>query len=131
MAKFLSWKLVPIFKAAFGLLLSLPQESLSEKIQSERLTVSEWLRQYGIYLGCWLLSTGLAFGCAASIYFLCQYEQQVGERSQRVASVDYLQPDANGSDDLSPFIASILINHKVNPNKSQRRRQALADSLFL
>lgn len=62
------------------LLLCLPQESLSERAQSERLTVSERLRQYGIHLGSWLLSTGLAFGCAAGIYFLCQYEQKVGER---------------------------------------------------
>lgn len=58
----------------------LPQESLSEKTQSERLTVSKRLKQYGVYLGSWLLSTGVAFGCAAGIYFLCQYEQQVGER---------------------------------------------------
>lgn len=68
-------------KALFALLLSLPQESLSEKIQREELMVSERLKKYGIYLGSWLLSTGLAFGCAASIYFLCQYEQQVGMRS--------------------------------------------------
>lgn len=71
-------------KATFALLLYLPQESLSEKIQRERLTVSERLKQYGIYLGSWLLSTGLAFGCAASIYFLCQYEQQVGEQEKQL-----------------------------------------------
>lgn len=77
-------------KAALALRLSLPQESLSEKIQREKLTVSERLRQYGIYLGSWLLSTGLAFGCAASIYFLCQYEQQVGERSSWCAATKML-----------------------------------------
>lgn len=53
------------------------QESLSEGTQMEMLTRSEKMKQFGIYLGSWLLSTSLAFGCAAGIYFLCQYEQQV------------------------------------------------------
>lgn len=69
----------------------LPQESLSEKMQRERLTVSELLKQYGVHLGSWLLSTGLAFGCAAGIYFLCQYEQQVGERRSWRAATKELQ----------------------------------------
>lgn len=52
------------------------KESLSEGTQMEMLTCSEKMKQFGIYLGSWLLSTSLAFGCAAGIYFLCQYEQQ-------------------------------------------------------
>lgn len=60
----------------FVLLPSL-QESLSEKAQGELLTLSEKLKHFGIHFGSWLLSTGLAVGCGASIYYLCQYEQQV------------------------------------------------------
>lgn len=41
------------------------------------LTLSEKMKHFGVHLGSWLLSTGLAFGCGAAIYFLCQYEQQV------------------------------------------------------
>uniref|UniRef100_A0A8D3A2J4 Transmembrane channel-like protein n=1 Tax=Scophthalmus maximus TaxID=52904 RepID=A0A8D3A2J4_SCOMX len=47
------------------------RESLSEKAQRELLTLSEKLKHFGVYLGCWLLSTGLAVGCGASIYYLC------------------------------------------------------------
>ncbi|XP_061684861.1 uncharacterized protein tmc5 isoform X2 [Syngnathoides biaculeatus] len=52
------------------------KESMSEKAQRDLLTLTEKLKQIGIHLGSWLLSTSLAVGCAASIYFLCQYEQQ-------------------------------------------------------
>ncbi|KAM7393773.1 hypothetical protein PAMP_020622 [Pampus punctatissimus] len=52
------------------------KESLSEKAQGELLTLSEKLKHFGIYLGSWLLSTGLAIGCGASIYYLCDYEQR-------------------------------------------------------
>lgn len=41
------------------------------------LTLPEKMKHFGIYLGSWLLSTSLALGCGAGIYFLCQYEQQV------------------------------------------------------
>ncbi|XP_057700052.1 transmembrane channel-like protein 5 [Corythoichthys intestinalis] len=52
------------------------KESMSEKAQKDLPTVTEKLKSIGIHLGSWLLSTGLAVGCAASIYFLCKYEQQ-------------------------------------------------------
>ncbi|XP_037546198.1 transmembrane channel-like protein 5 [Nematolebias whitei] len=52
------------------------KESLSEKYQTKQLTLSEKLEHYGIYFGCWFLSTSLAFGCGASIFYLCQYEQK-------------------------------------------------------
>ncbi|XP_035516410.1 transmembrane channel-like protein 5 [Morone saxatilis] len=52
------------------------KESLSERAQRELLTLSEKLKHFGVHLGSWLLSTGLAVGCGASIYYLCQYEQQ-------------------------------------------------------
>uniref|UniRef100_A0A8D0CVH3 Transmembrane channel-like protein n=1 Tax=Sander lucioperca TaxID=283035 RepID=A0A8D0CVH3_SANLU len=46
------------------------RESLSEKAQRRQLTLSEKLKHFGVYLGFWLLSTGLAVGCGASIYYL-------------------------------------------------------------
>uniref|UniRef100_A0A672GP89 Transmembrane channel-like protein n=1 Tax=Salarias fasciatus TaxID=181472 RepID=A0A672GP89_SALFA len=52
------------------------RESLSESAQSELLTRSEKLKHFGVHLGCWILSTGLAVGCGAGVYFLCQYEQK-------------------------------------------------------
>lgn len=50
---------------------------MSEKAQRDMLTLTEKFKHIGIHLGSWLLSTGMAVGCAASIYFLCQYEHQV------------------------------------------------------
>ncbi|XP_077462082.1 transmembrane channel-like protein 5 [Stigmatopora argus] len=52
------------------------KEAMSEKAQKDMLTATEKIKRLGIHLGSWLLSTSLAVGCAASIYFLCQYEQQ-------------------------------------------------------
>lgn len=68
---------VPLFVINMLVFAPSVQESLSEKAQRELLTVSETLKHFGVYLGSWLLSTGLAAGCGASIYYLCQYEQQV------------------------------------------------------
>lgn len=53
------------------------QESLSEKAQQELLTVPEKLKHFGIHFCSWLVSTALVVGCAASIFFLCQYEGKV------------------------------------------------------
>ncbi|XP_034542712.1 transmembrane channel-like protein 5 [Notolabrus celidotus] len=53
------------------------KESLSEKAQMELLTLSEKLKHFGVHLGSWVLSTSLAAGCATSIYYLCEYEQQM------------------------------------------------------
>ncbi|XP_030595721.1 transmembrane channel-like protein 5 [Archocentrus centrarchus] len=78
------------------------KESLSEKAQPERLTVTEELKLYGIHFGCWLLSTSSAVGCAASIYFLCQYEQK---RVTDAASWS-LQEEAETL--LVPFVVSLM-----------------------
>uniref|UniRef100_A0A667XGI8 Transmembrane channel-like protein n=1 Tax=Myripristis murdjan TaxID=586833 RepID=A0A667XGI8_9TELE len=53
------------------------KESLSERAQEELLTLSERLKHYGVYLGSWFLSTALAAGCGATVYYLCQYEEEV------------------------------------------------------
>ncbi len=45
--------------------------------QRKLLNHSEKLKHLGIHLASWLLSTGLAIGCGASIYYLSQYEKQV------------------------------------------------------
>uniref|UniRef100_A0A8C7EZ30 Transmembrane channel-like protein n=1 Tax=Oncorhynchus kisutch TaxID=8019 RepID=A0A8C7EZ30_ONCKI len=46
------------------------KESLSEKVQVALLPLTERLKHYGVFLGTWLLSTGMALGCGASVYFL-------------------------------------------------------------
>ncbi|XP_070683565.1 transmembrane channel-like protein 5 [Pempheris klunzingeri] len=78
------------------------KESLSEKAQRELLTLSEKLKHFGVYLGSWLLSTGLAVGCGASIYYLCQYEQQ---RMTDAANWSLLQ---EAETLLVPFLVSLM-----------------------
>ncbi|XP_078138758.1 transmembrane channel-like protein 5 [Centroberyx gerrardi] len=78
------------------------KESLSEKDQGELLTLSEKLKQFGVHLGSWLLSTGLAVGCGATIYYLCQYEQQ---RTTDTASWSLLQ---EAETLLVPFVVSLI-----------------------
>ncbi|KAM6939838.1 transmembrane channel-like protein 5 [Xenentodon cancila] len=52
------------------------KEALSEKAQEKMLTPSEKLKHYGVYFGSWFLSTSLAVGCGASIFYLCKYEEK-------------------------------------------------------
>ncbi|KAM9857692.1 transmembrane channel-like protein 5 [Aulostomus maculatus] len=78
------------------------QESLSERAQGELLTLSEKLKHSGIHLGSWVLSTGLVVGCAASIYFLCQYEQQ-----QAVDAANW-SPLEEAETLLVPFVVSLM-----------------------
>ncbi|KAF7662679.1 hypothetical protein LDENG_00229560 [Lucifuga dentata] len=101
------------------------KESLSEKTQRELLTVSENLKHFGIYLGSWLLSTGLAVGCGASIYYLCQYEQQ---QANDASSWSLLQ---EAETLLVPFVVSLInltvpllysLFNKFEHYSSQRRQ---------
>ncbi|XP_019939528.2 transmembrane channel-like protein 5 [Paralichthys olivaceus] len=101
------------------------KESLSEKAQRELLTLSEKLKHFGVYLGSWLLSTGLAVGCGASIYYLCQYEQR---RATAAASWSLLQ---EAETLLVPFVVSLMnlvvplfysLFNKFEHYSSQRRQ---------
>ncbi|KAM9363076.1 transmembrane channel-like protein 5 [Symphorus nematophorus] len=78
------------------------KESLSEKAQRELLTTSEKLKHFGVHLGSWLLSTSLAVGCGASIFYLCQYEQQ---RTTNDANWTLLQ---EAQTLLVPFVVSLI-----------------------
>ncbi|XP_022611490.1 transmembrane channel-like protein 5 isoform X1 [Seriola dumerili] len=78
------------------------KESLSEKAQMELLTLSEKLKHFGVHLGSWLLSTGLAVGCGASIYYLCQYEQQ------RATDGANWSPLQEAETLLVPFVVSLM-----------------------
>ncbi|KAK5866465.1 hypothetical protein PBY51_020654 [Eleginops maclovinus] len=78
------------------------KESMSEKAQRERLTLSESLKHFGIYLGSWLLSSGLAIGSGASIYYLCQFEQQ---RATDAANWSLLQ---EAETLLVPIVVSLI-----------------------
>ncbi|XP_077426394.1 transmembrane channel-like protein 5 isoform X2 [Vanacampus margaritifer] len=101
------------------------KESMSEKAQRDLLTLTEKLKHVGIHLGSWLLSTGLAVGCAASIYFLCQYEQQ----NTTDASTWSLLQEAETL--LVPFVVSLMnlvvplfysLFNKFEQYSSQRRQ---------
>uniref|UniRef100_A0A665THQ9 Transmembrane channel-like protein n=1 Tax=Echeneis naucrates TaxID=173247 RepID=A0A665THQ9_ECHNA len=94
------------------------RESLSEKAQMKLLTLSEKLKHFAVHLGSWLLSTGLALGCGASIYYLCQYEQQVHSSMEGLTL-------------LVPFVVSLInlviplfysLFYKFEQYSSQRRQ---------
>ncbi|XP_023188942.1 transmembrane channel-like protein 5 isoform X1 [Xiphophorus maculatus] len=78
------------------------KESLSEKAHRERQTTSEQLKQYGIYFGSWLLSTGLAAGCGASIFYLCHYEDE------RVEDTETWSALKEAETLLVPFVVSLM-----------------------
>ncbi|KAM9770660.1 transmembrane channel-like protein 5 isoform 1-T3 [Menidia menidia] len=78
------------------------KESLSEKAQRELLTLSEKLKDFGVHLGCWVLSTSLAVGCGAGIFFLCRHEQQ------RVSDSGSWSPAQEAETLLVPFVVSLM-----------------------
>lgn len=101
------------------------KESLSESAQSELLTLSEKLKHSGVHLGSWILSTGLAVGCGASVYFLCQYEQK---READFTSSSLLR---EAETLLVPFVVSLMnlviplfysLFNKFEVYSSQRRQ---------
>ncbi|XP_021423463.2 transmembrane channel-like protein 5 [Oncorhynchus mykiss] len=81
------------------------KESLSEKIQVALLPLTERLKHYGVFLGTWLLSTGMALGCGASVYFLCQYDTWRTRQSSDKASGSLLEEAATL---LLPFVVSLI-----------------------
>ncbi|XP_068178764.1 transmembrane channel-like protein 5 isoform X2 [Antennarius striatus] len=101
------------------------KESLSEKAERERLTLPEKMKHYGIHLGSWLLSTILAIGCGASIYYLCIYEYQ---QTTDAANWSLLQ---EAKTLLVPFVVSLVnlvvplfysLFNKFEHYSSQRRQ---------
>ncbi|XP_038835270.1 transmembrane channel-like protein 5 [Salvelinus namaycush] len=81
------------------------KESLSEKVQVALLPLTERLKHYGVFLGTWLLSTGMALGCGASVYFLCQYDTSRTRKSADKASGSLLEEAATL---LLPFVVSLI-----------------------
>ncbi|XP_045563260.1 transmembrane channel-like protein 5 [Salmo salar] len=81
------------------------KESLSEKVQVALLPLTERLKHYGVFLGTWLLSTGMALGCGASVYFLCQYDKSRTRQSADKASGSLLEEAATL---LLPFVVSLI-----------------------
>ncbi|KAM4750283.1 transmembrane channel-like protein 5 [Anableps anableps] len=78
------------------------KESLSEKAHREQQTVSEQLKHYGIYFGSWILSTSLAVGCGASIFYLCQYEDK------RAVDTETWSTLQEAETLLIPFVVSLM-----------------------
>ncbi|XP_071245610.1 transmembrane channel-like protein 5 [Salvelinus alpinus] len=81
------------------------KESLSEKVQVALLPLTERLKHYGVFLGTWLLSTGMALGCGASVYFLCQYDTSRTRKSADKASGSLLE---EATTLLLPFVVSLI-----------------------
>ncbi|XP_052361061.1 transmembrane channel-like protein 5 [Oncorhynchus keta] len=81
------------------------KESLSEKVQVALLPLTERLKHYGVFLGTWLLSTGMALGCGASVYFLCQYDTWRTRQSWDKTSGSLLEEAATL---LLPFVVSLI-----------------------
>ncbi|XP_024259413.2 transmembrane channel-like protein 5 isoform X1 [Oncorhynchus tshawytscha] len=81
------------------------KESLSEKVQVALLPLTERLKHYGVFLGTWLLSTGMALGCGTSVYFLCQYDTWRTRQSPDKASGSLLEEAATL---LLPFVVSLI-----------------------
>ncbi|XP_031655383.1 transmembrane channel-like protein 5 isoform X2 [Oncorhynchus kisutch] len=81
------------------------KESLSEKVQVALLPLTERMKHYGVFLGTWLLSTGMALGCGASVYFLCQYDTWRTKQSPDKASGSLLEEAATL---LLPFVVSLI-----------------------
>ncbi|XP_056136754.1 transmembrane channel-like protein 5 [Lampris incognitus] len=80
------------------------KESLSERAQREQVTMSEKMKHFGVHLSAWFLSTSLAVGCAAAIYYLSQYQQQ---RTTDAATDDWsLLQEAETL--LVPFVVSLI-----------------------
>uniref|UniRef100_A0A674C7N0 Transmembrane channel-like protein n=1 Tax=Salmo trutta TaxID=8032 RepID=A0A674C7N0_SALTR len=72
------------------------KESLSEKVQVALLPLTERLKHYGVFLGTWLLSTGMALGCGASVYFLQSADKASGSLLEEAATL------------LLPFVVSLI-----------------------
>ncbi|XP_055365678.1 transmembrane channel-like protein 5 isoform X2 [Betta splendens] len=79
------------------------KESLSENAQRKLLTLSEELSRLCVHLASWFLSTILALGCGASVYYLCLYEAQM--LAADAASWSLLE---EAKTLLVPFVVSLI-----------------------
>ncbi|OCT64109.1 transmembrane channel-like protein 5 [Xenopus laevis] len=58
------------------------KESLSEKLQEKlKLTVNQRIVRFLIHLAAWLVSSGIAAGCCAGVYYLCLNLQSIQNAS--------------------------------------------------
>ncbi|XP_063064143.1 transmembrane channel-like protein 5 [Engraulis encrasicolus] len=80
------------------------KESLADKAQKDQLSSSEQCVRLLIHLGTWFLSTGLAVGSCAAIYFLSEFEQELHTKD---ASSDNKQL-IDASTLLVPFVVSLV-----------------------
>ncbi|XP_061578825.1 transmembrane channel-like protein 5 [Cololabis saira] len=112
------------------------KESLSEKAQGKMLTLSEKLKHYGVHVGSWLLSTSLAVGCGASIFYLCKHEEK------QVTDDTSWSLEQEAKTLLVPFVVSLMnlviplifsLFNKFENYSSQRRQiyALVARNVFL
>ncbi|KAJ8413588.1 hypothetical protein AAFF_G00080950 [Aldrovandia affinis] len=79
------------------------KESLSERSQRAHISTSAKLKQFGIHLGTWLISTALALASCAAIYYLGLYNLEVIKDSQ-----DSISLLTEASTLLLPFVVSLI-----------------------
>ncbi|XP_034782035.2 transmembrane channel-like protein 5 isoform X2 [Acipenser ruthenus] len=80
------------------------KESLAEKTNENlSLTLSQKLARFGIHVAAWLVSTGMAAGCCAGVYFLCCYNMNLINKSPASQSLT-----AEAGTLLLPVVVSLI-----------------------
>ncbi|MGH0128278.1 UNVERIFIED_CONTAM: hypothetical protein FKN15_034114 [Acipenser sinensis] len=80
------------------------KESLAEKTNENLLlTFSQKLARFGIHVAAWLVSTGMAAGCCAGVYFLCCYNMNLINKSPASQSLT-----AEAGSLLLPVVVSLI-----------------------
>ncbi|MGH0115466.1 UNVERIFIED_CONTAM: hypothetical protein FKN15_000101 [Acipenser sinensis] len=80
------------------------KESLAEKTNENlSLTFSQKLARFGIHVAAWLVSTGMAAGCCAGVYFLCCYNMNLINKSPASQSLT-----AEAGTLLLPVVVSLI-----------------------
>ncbi|XP_041085223.1 transmembrane channel-like protein 5 [Polyodon spathula] len=78
------------------------KESLSETCENLSLTSQKFTR-FGIHVAAWFVSTGMAAGCCAGVYFLCLYNMKLIDESHASQSLT-----AEAGTLLLPIVVSLI-----------------------
>ncbi|MGH0131953.1 UNVERIFIED_CONTAM: hypothetical protein FKN15_008613 [Acipenser sinensis] len=79
------------------------KESLSEQTSENLSLMSQKLARFGIHVAAWFVSTGMAAGCCAGVYFLCLYNMKLIDESHASQSLT-----AEAGTLLLPIVISLI-----------------------
>ncbi|RXM33766.1 Transmembrane channel-like protein 5 [Acipenser ruthenus] len=79
------------------------KESLSEQTSENLSLMSQKLARFGIHVAAWFVSTGMAAGCCAGVYFLCLYNMKLIDESHASQSLT-----AEAGTLLLPIVVSLI-----------------------